>query len=1123
MDFNLTSYFNAFDVDKDYQIDFSDVNSKLESVTESLANNPESLNFNHELLEDLIELVHGFRSLEQKQCHQVAYLITSSFNTVGQSFHSSIESGDFVDNIANIKSTLEKYGYLMFVLLKYLGKEDFSEVGEARSQKSVPRETMAKWKSNCTEVENGILCIITILNVDLGKVPIVNLMESPERMKLIPIRELLFKALSIAVTKHGHGVMLQNSIIQCLTYYAHLPPYMAELLNMLNVKYNYMQLSEEVLREIAQTHFSGNDTSGPKAVSKFLIRFSELNPRIILRQMTSVAQLLDNSNQTLRCAVVEACGNIVVDMIRSNNNSDSAEDEEANNYNQQIDKLLNLLEDRFLDQSPFARAKAFQALTKVAELRVKLAQRRQKLMILAVRSLDDRSVLVRRNVMKLMSKLILNHPFQGSQGSQLELKFWKQKLSLAEAEMMKYIPAKLSEKEPSVDEEEDGDNDDDNDEEMVESEEQQEKVAETSILEAELPDKAVLARVKLSVDYFKDAVDFIESVQHGTDIVSRLLFSKNRGEAIDSMDFLVLADAYGIENAQIGIRKMPHLVWVKGTSDEGKTVPDHLVDCYKSLFLIAPSSASNIEKATYIAKNLIGLTFNASVADLASLEKLLGLMYSKLMINFEVVNALWHIYSIKDDSEDMKKQRRGAIIILGMLALEENHISIKGIDALLSVGLGDKGREDLLLCRYTCIALQRAIPVPGKSITPVRLPREEEAMTKLKEILIDYNDKPEWFSVAEQAIAAIYQVSSQRDQICSQIIKEKTTAVFKPSQEQNQAIALSQLLFIVGHVAMKTVVYLEKLEAQFKKKKHDATTKSGAANSTGNATPNGQDDGEGDNELEMIGGTSEDDFADAVFHVKERGLLYERASLLSKFGPLVKEIVSNPDKFKNEILQRSAVLCLAKLMCVSSIYCDENLPLLLHIMENSDDPIIRCNCVLGLGDMAVCFNNIVDENTDFIYNRLSDDNIMVQRTCLMTITFLILAGQVKVKGKLSSMAKCLENPDQGISDMCRLFFTELASKDNAIYNGFIDIFSGLSNDESLDKDQLKRIIRFLIGFIDKEKHQKQLAEKLLARLPKCHSETQWKDVAFVLNTIPYKNEAITAALTEGFTMVSAKQ
>lgn len=1171
MDFSLSSYFNAFDVDKDYQIEFSDVDSKLESITDSLANNPESLNFNQELLEDLIELTHGFRELEEKKRHQLAYLVTSSLNAVGQSYGNMFQSGDFHDNVDTIKSTLERYGYLMFVLLKYLGKEDFSQVGNARSQKSVPREVLARWKSNCTEVENGLTAVITVLSLDLSKVfvttperdsfvelfsrPIINLMESPERMKLVPIKLLIFRALCIAVTKHKHGSMLQHSIIQCLTYYAHLPQYMAGLLHTLTEKYDYMVLTEEILREISQTHFNSNDTNGPKAVSEFLIKLSELSPRLILRQMTSISQLLDNSNQTLRCSVVEACGNIVVDILK-NSTKDQGEDEDADYYRHQVAKLLNLLEERFLDQNPYVRTKAFQALSKVADLKVKLTERRQKMMMLAVRSLEDRSTLVRRNAIKLMSKLILNHQFQGSHGTQLALTFWKQKLEDAEAELMKYIPADVQarpeQQSDTSDVEDDGDEldkveqennlngqaeatkkdeptmDIDKEDVLEEGDREGESdiVANTSSFNDNLPDATVLARVKLTANYYKDAVDFVEAVQHGTDVISGLLFSKNRNEAIDAMDFLVLADAYGVENSHVGIRKMLHLVWMKGSSDEGKSVPAHLIDCYKSLFLIAPNSASKIEKATYIAKNLIGLTLKASVADLASLEKLLGLMYAAMMINFEVINVLWQIYNLSDRSEEVRRQKRGAIIILGMLSLEDNQIAIKGFDSLLNIGLGDEGKDDLILGRYTCIALQRVIPADAKkNSTMVKIPREEEAITKFKQILIDYNENPEWYSISEEAIDAIFQLSSEPDRVCSDVIKTKAVAVFGDNRAsvENPDVALSQLLFIVGHVAIKTIVFLEKLEGQFKKKKHEAESKKGTANSNNSSTAaDAQEEAEGENELEMIGGTSEDDFADAVVHVKERELLYGDYSLLGRFGPLVKEICAHPKQFSNLRLQRSAVLCLTKLMCVSSIYCEENLPLLLQIMEKSDDPVTRCNCVLGLGDVAVCFNNIVDENTEYIYSRLTDENIMVQRTCLMTVTFLILAGQVKVKGQLSSMAKCLENPDQSISDMCRLFFAELATKDNAIYNGFIDIFSGLSNDETLAKDEMKRIIRFLVGFIDKEKHQKQLAEKLLARLPKCQLENQWQDVAFVLQTIPYKNDAITAALEEGFTLVLAK-
>ena len=117
---------------------------------------------------------------------------------------------------------------------------------------------------------------------------------------------------------------------------------------------------------------------------------------------------------------------------------------------------------------------------------------------------------------------------------------------------------------------------------------------------------------------------------------------------------------------------------------------------------------------------------------------------------------------------------------------------------------------------------------------------------------------------------------------------------------------------------------------------------------------------------------------------------------------------------------------------------------------------------------TVCFNRLIDENTDFLYRRLSDRDTSVKKTCLMTLTFLILAGQVKVKGQLGEMAKCLEDEDRRIADLAKMFFTELSTKDNAIYNGFTDIFSLLSTDKHpLEEDSLKRIVKFLMSFIEK--------------------------------------------------------
>ena len=410
--------------------------------------------------------------------------------------------------------------------------------------------------------------------------------------------------------------------------------------------------------------------------------------------------------------------------------------------------------------------------------------------------------------------------------------------------------------------------------------------------------------------------------------------------------------------------------------------------------------------------------------------------------------------------------------------------------------------------------------------------------------------------MAEQAIAAIYTLASQPDGLCTQILRRKIKAVFqRPSDRQasdgtpltrgptglaspppehrpsgKPLVALAQLLFLVGHVAIKQIVHLEICEQEFKRKKAGREKEKAAGAKEGEAAP--QD------ELDMIGGTTEDDFAEAMAQVREKELLYDGNALLSNFGPMVADICANNTRYDDPNLQASATLCMAKLMCVSSEYCEQNLPLLITILERSADPITRSNLVVALGDMAVCFNHLIDENTDFLYRRLKDDDASVKRTCLMTLTFLILAGQVKVKGQLGQMAKCLEDSDKRIASLSKMFFTELATKDNAVYNQFVDMFSVLCAEKDLDEDALRRIVKFLASFIEKvclvrcgpydveltemqDKHAKQLAEKLASRLPRCENERQWNDVAYALSLLQHKNEEINRMVSAGFRVVQA--
>ena len=167
-------------------------------------------------------------------------------------------------------------------------------------------------------------------------------------------------------------------------------------------------------------------------------------------------------------------------------------------------------------------------------------------------------------------------------------------------------------------------------------------------------------------------------------------------------------------------------------------------------------------------------------------------------------------------------------------------------------------------------------------------------------------------------------------------------------------------------------------------------------------------------------------------------------------------------------------------MCVSAQFCESHLPL-LFILETSKDPVVRSNIVIALGDIAVCFGSMIDDvsrdlhykadydkNSERLYQGLADPDLVVKKNTLMVLTHLILNGMIKVKGQLGEMAKCLEDPDQRISDLAKLFFTELSTKDNALYNNLQDVISHLSiGSHAVDEETFERTMRFIFTFIEK--------------------------------------------------------
>lgn len=211
-------------------------------------------------------------------------------------------------------------------------------------------------------------------------------------MKSNDIKMGMYKIICHAVKKHGHAFSAQISIMQGLQYFEHLSEPMAEILAILQKEFDHTQLAEDVLRylvaslkspcpsqpprEISQKSFNGQDTKGPRSFSRFLIRLADLSPRVILKQFALLRIHLDSDAYPMRIALVEVVGvlirEIAQDDVDSSSNgagddSGGLSQEGQEKKERKINKLFELLLERFCDVSSYVRVKVINTLSKLWE------------------------------------------------------------------------------------------------------------------------------------------------------------------------------------------------------------------------------------------------------------------------------------------------------------------------------------------------------------------------------------------------------------------------------------------------------------------------------------------------------------------------------------------------------------------------------------------------------------------------------------------------------------------------------------------------------------------------------------------------------------------------------------
>lgn len=182
------------------------------------------------------------------------------------------------------------------------------------------------------------------------------------------------------------------------------------------------------------------------------------------------------------------------------------------------------------------------------------------------------------------------------------------------------------------------------------------------------------------------------------------------------------------------------------------------------------------------------------------------------------LSALWDFFCF-NIAGTTAQQSRGALSILCMAAKTSNSVLSSHLQDIIDIGFGRWAKVEPLLARTACLALQRLSEEDRKKLLSTNGTR----VFSILESLVTGFWLPEhiWYAAADRAIATIYAIQPYPDKMAAELVKKSLSSVFDCTggdELQNggsntlstvQVTKLSRLLFVVSHVALNQLVYIE--------------------------------------------------------------------------------------------------------------------------------------------------------------------------------------------------------------------------------------------------------------------------------------------------------------------------
>ncbi|KAJ0981633.1 hypothetical protein J5N97_009888 [Dioscorea zingiberensis] len=874
------------------------------------------------------------------------------------------------------------------------------------------------------------------------------LYENQTLLRDVDCRESLGRIIGTIATKYHQATQACASILHLLHKFDFAVPHIAEAVAAAENKYGDGSLAVTIIREIGRFDPKDylRDGVGAENVGRFLVELADRSPKLMSRNVGFLVPHFGGESYKIRNALVGVLGRLVT-------HANKEVEGDVSSKSLRLRLWAELCEEHAVSIGWWI-----------------------EVALVAAGRLEDKSAMVRKSALNLLISMLQHNPF----GPQL-------RVAAFEVILKKY-KEKLSEMEPSAASE------DDTEAEVVHGQapaaEHAESISDSCLSHgdeqreeegATVPDIGNLEQIRALVASLEAGLCFAKCITSTMETLVQLLASSSVTDVENTILLLMRCKQFQIDGSEACLCKMLPLVF-----SQNKSISEAVRNAFITIYI-----RKNPEET---AKNLVTLALDSSIGDLAALECLVDSLVSKGEISTGTISALWDFFSF-NTSGVIAAQSRGALSVLCMALKSSPSILGSQLQDIVDIGFGRWAKEEPLLARTACIALDRLSEEDKQKLRCSGI----RVFSPLQSLLIgSWLPESAWYAAADKAINTIYSIHPTPEIFAAEMVKKSISSLFSygendemPIDADNEGVnlstvpasKLSRCLFIISHVAFNRLVYIEscicKLQKQ-KTKKDKSKLESEAAGGLSTAASEEQNIN-----TELGRSASEDAVIDALSERAEKEIVSSGSNeknLIGHCATFISKLCRNFNllqKFPD--LQASAMLALCRLMIIDSDFCEANLQLLFTVVENAPSETIRSNCTLALGDLVVRFPNLLEPWTENIYARLRDPSISVRKNAVLVLSRLILNDMMKVKGYINEMAMRIEDEER-ISNLAKLFFHELSKKgSNPIYNLLPDILGRLSDQKNMKKESSRSIMQFLINSIKKDKQMEALVEKLCNR------------------------------------------